>query len=76
MPLSGYLMDIEDRTLVYQRDDGLMDEWMDDLRFYVLFNSISVISGRCEIDNGRLCAMELRLRLRRFRLEREPNSVR
>ena len=31
MPLSGYLMDIEDRTLVYQRDDGLMDEWMDDL---------------------------------------------
>ena len=24
----------------------LMDGWMDDLRFYVLFNSISVISGR------------------------------
>ena len=23
-----------------------MDGWMDDLRFYVLFNSISVISGR------------------------------
>ena len=21
--------------------------WMDDLRFYVLFNSVSVISGRC-----------------------------
>ena len=31
--------------------------WMDDLRFYVLFNGISVISGR---------VMELRLRLKRF----------
>ena len=31
---------------------------MDDLRFYVLFNSISVISGRWEVDNERLCAME------------------
>ena len=30
------------------------------------FNSISVISGRCMDDNERLCAMELRLRLRRF----------
>ena len=45
------------------------DGWMDDLRFYVLFNSIPVISGRCSDDNERLCAMELRLRLRRFRLE-------
>ena len=42
---------------------------MDDLRFYVLFNSISVISGRSIDDNERLCAMELRLRLRRFHLE-------
>ena len=46
-----------------------MDGWMDDLRFYVLFNSISVISGRCLDDNERLCAMELRLRLRRFHFE-------
>ena len=46
-----------------------MDGWMDDLRFYVLFNSISVITGRCSDDNERLCAMELRLRLRRFHLE-------
>ena len=46
-----------------------MDGWMDDLRFYILFNSISVISGRCSADNERLCAMELRLRLRRFHLE-------
>ena len=45
--------------------DGLMD----DLRFYGLFNSISVISGLCLDDNERLCAMELRLRLRRFHLE-------
>ena len=32
--------------------------WMDDLRFYVLFNSVSVISGRWADDNERLCAME------------------
>ena len=38
-------------------------------RFYVLFNSISVISGRCLDDNERLRAMELRLRSRRFHLE-------
>ena len=31
---------------------------MDDLRFYVLFNSISVIAGRCLDDNERLCAMD------------------
>ena len=31
-----------------------MDGWMDDLRFYVLFNSISVISGQCLNDNERL----------------------
>ena len=30
----------------------------DDLRFYVLFNSISVISGPWADDNERLCAME------------------
>ena len=35
---------------------------MDDSRFYVLFNSVSVISGRCLDENERLCAMELRLR--------------
>ena len=46
-----------------------IDGWMDHLRFYVLFNSISVISGRCFDDNERLCAMELLLRMRRFHLE-------
>ena len=43
------------------------DGWMDDMRFYVLLNSILVISGRWKVDNERLCAMELRLWLRRFR---------
>ena len=28
--------------------------WMDDMRFYVLFNSISVISGLWKVDNERL----------------------
>ena len=35
--------------------DGWMNGWMDDLRFYVLFNSTSVISGQCSDDNERLC---------------------
>ena len=56
-------------AIVIDNRDGFMDGWMDDLRFYVLFNSISVISGRCLDDNERLCAMELRLRMRRFHLE-------
>ena len=47
---------------------------MDDLRFYALFNSISVISGRWVGDNERLCATEPRVQLRRFRLEPDSNS--
>ena len=39
-------------------------------------NGIPVISGRWEVDKGRLCAMEFRLWLRIFCLERESNSVR
>ena len=31
---------------------------MRDLQFYVLFNSISVISGQWKDDHERLCAME------------------
>ena len=38
---------------------------MDDLQFYVLFNSISVKS-RCGCNNERLSAMEPNLRLERF----------
>ena len=44
----------------------MTDGWMDDLQIYILFNSVSVISGQWEVDNERLCAMELRLRLRRL----------
>ena len=29
--------------------------WMDDLRFYILFHSISVISGRWVDENEKLC---------------------
>ena len=39
---------------------------MNDLQFYVLFNSISVISGQWFGDNERLCAMESHLRWERF----------
>ena len=53
-----------------------MDGWMDDMRFNVLFNIISVVAERWEVIIERLCAMELRWRLRRFRLERGLNSVR
>ena len=47
--------------------------WMDDLQIYILFNSISVISGQWEVDNE-MCAMILPLRLRRFCLEHGSNS--
>ena len=32
---------------------GKKDEWMDDLRFYVLFNSVSIISVPLEVENER-----------------------
>ena len=43
-----------------------------------LFNSISVISGNMVGDNGRLCTMELRLRLKRSspKAEPEPRTAR
>ena len=44
----------------------VIDGWMT-CDFYVLFDSVSVMSGQWEVDNERLCAMELRLRLRRSR---------
>ena len=40
--------------LYIENDDG----WMNDMRFYVFFNSISVISGRLVEDNKRPCAMK------------------
>ena len=33
--------------------DGWLDGWMDNLQFYILFNSILVISRRCANDNER-----------------------
>ena len=48
---------------------------MDDLRVYVLFN-VQYFSyiRTMRVDNERLCAMEPRLRLRRFGIERGSNS--
>ena len=43
--------------------DGWIDGWMDELRFYILFNSISIISGRWEDDIDRMVATEPRLGL-------------
>ena len=40
----------------------LKRRWMDDLQFYVLFNSISVISVQWSGDNERQCAMDWWLR--------------
>ncbi|MEW8486024.1 MAG: hypothetical protein AB2705_12670, partial [Candidatus Thiodiazotropha sp.] len=39
---------------------------INDLHFNALFDSSSVISGQCEDDNERLCAMESCLGLKRF----------
>ena len=54
-----------------------MDEWMDEMRFYNFFSHIRFQSyqGRWKIDNQRLCAVEPRLRLRRFCLEQGSNLV-
>ena len=44
-----------------------LNRWMDyDLRLYVLFNSISVISGQWLDDSKRLCGVEPQLWLERF----------
>ena len=44
------------------------------LRFYVLFNSISVILGQWADDNEKLCAMKHGVGLSRFYLEPCSNS--
>ena len=55
--------------------DGWMDiEWMDDLQFYILFSSISVISGWWADDYERLCAMKSCLWLKRSHLMLGLNS--
>ena len=49
--------------------------WIDDLLCYVLLNSVSVISGRWDVDDERLCPVELCLQLRRFNPQWGSNSV-
>ena len=51
---------------------------MDGIRFYVLFNSISVISGLLACDDEKLCAMGSRSRLKRSlpRVGLEPGTAR
>ena len=44
--------------------------WIDDRTIWRPFQQYF----RWEVDNERLCAMDARLRLRRFRLERGSNS--
>ena len=39
---------------------------MNGLQFFVLFNSNAVVSGRWDGGNGRMYALESRLRLERF----------
>ena len=41
-----------------------LDGWMDDLRFYILFNSISIISGQWVGDNERMYAIKPNLQLK------------
>ena len=48
-----------------------MDGWF---AIYVPFNSISLISGRCEDDNDRLCAMEHGCGLKDFRFQQPPDQ--
>ena len=57
------------------RLDGWIDGWM---QFYVLFNSISVISGRWVGDNKRVSALESRSWLQRstFLAGLEPETAR
>ena len=60
---------------IYQADSSKSKVlWMDDLQFYDLYNSISVISERLEVENEKLCAMEPLLQLTRFCLERGLSS--
>ena len=50
------------------------DGWMNDLRFYVVFSSVSVISGRWDVDNERLSGMETILRSGQNRLFKNKNA--
>ena len=47
---------------------------MDDAIFYVLFNGISVVSRRRLGNSKRLCAIELRLRLKESSLKQRSSQ--
>ena len=49
---------------------------MNDMRFYVLFNGVSIISGRWEDDNESLVQWNPVYGMKDFRVERGSNSVR
>ena len=68
------IFDLRTQFRIYLINRFLIIRYMDDLRFNVLFNSVSIISGRRTDDNERLYAIEPRLRLRRFRLGQGSNS--
>ena len=51
------------------------NRWIDELRFHVLFNSISVISERWEGDNERLCAVETAFTIYLFHYQKADDKV-
>ena len=61
-PTTKKILSVNPAVNRYLSESG-KDKWKDDLRFYVLFNSNSVISGRWADDNERLCTTEPRLEL-------------
>ena len=56
---ASYALNLNTYMGVWQIE--VKDWWMDILRLYVIFISISGISGRRKSDNERLCAVESRL---------------
>ena len=54
----------------------ISNKWMNDARFYVLFNSISVLWWWWAEDNETLCAIEPHERLKDLRFRRGSNSRR
>ena len=55
---------------------NLLNGWMDDLQFYVLFKSVWVISRQWAGNTGKLCAMEPCLWLIRSQAGLEPGTAR
>ena len=70
-------MQKEQMSRVYE-ESFIVYEMMDDASFTSFLTVFQVTSGRCAGNNERLNAMELRLRLGRFRLDAglEPGNAR